>query len=208
MAVRIKGNTIGDILDTITNNKIIGSLIPTVAETNATIARKISKDGSKFLNKSLRHGVGNEILELQNTKLIDEDVANRLLAQTDLMNSKDLEGSFKSLKKAMKKEKVDIEDINDVINNSTRAFNSLKSSITPDTVSTIMGPDPISAKARYIGKMPGAYFGVEDKTKRAIRRNVAISGYVGTTIGGRLLSGGSLTEDQYGRKDIAGIPFI
>ena len=31
---------------------------------------------------------------------------------------------------------------------------------------------------------------------------------VALSVGGRYLQGGTLTTDQYGRKDIAGIPFL
>lgn len=61
---------------------------------------------------------------------------------------------------------------------------------------------------RKAADYPRAYFGIEDKAVRTTRIATAAGAYAGLAVGGRLLSGGSLTHDQYGRGDIAGIPFI
>lgn len=59
-----------------------------------------------------------------------------------------------------------------------------------------------------ITKYPQAYFKNTDKKVRNARIGTAIGAYAGLTVGGRYLQGGTLTTDQYGRKDIAGIPFL
>lgn len=59
-----------------------------------------------------------------------------------------------------------------------------------------------------ITKYPQAYFKNPDKKVRNARIGTAIGAYAGLTVGGRYLQGGTLTTDQYGRKDIAGIPFL
>ena len=55
---------------------------------------------------------------------------------------------------------------------------------------------------------PKTYYSNPDKTIK----NTRIAATVGTAsalaVGGRYLSGGTLTTDRYGQKDIAGIPFI
>lgn len=50
------------------------------------------------------------------------------------------------------------------------------------------------------------YFGDEEFGKA--RRNVALVGGAGVAVGARVLSGGNLTTNSLGEKDIAGIPFI
>lgn len=55
---------------------------------------------------------------------------------------------------------------------------------------------------------PKAYFSNPDKDIRQARINTAVAGYAGLAIGGRYMQGGSLTRDQYGNRDIAGVPFI
>lgn len=60
---------------------------------------------------------------------------------------------------------------------------------------------------RYMN-IPKAYFSHPDKKVRDTRIATAAAAYAGVTIGGRYLSGGTLTSDNYGRKDIAGVPFL
>lgn len=55
---------------------------------------------------------------------------------------------------------------------------------------------------------PQAYFNNPDKKIMAQRIGTAVGAYAGINAGGRFLSGGTLTTDSYGQKDIAGIPFI
>lgn len=55
---------------------------------------------------------------------------------------------------------------------------------------------------------PKAYFTNPDKDVRKARITAAAGGYAAVAVGGRYLSGGTLTRDSYGRNDIAGVPFI
>jgi len=55
---------------------------------------------------------------------------------------------------------------------------------------------------------PGAYFSNPNKKVRNTRIATAAAAYAGVAVGGRYLSGGTLTSDKYGQKDIAGIPFV
>lgn len=52
------------------------------------------------------------------------------------------------------------------------------------------------------------YFGNPDKTIKRQRIAAVAGSYVGVSVGARLLQGGNLTHDEYGQKNIAGIPFI
>lgn len=58
------------------------------------------------------------------------------------------------------------------------------------------------------GYMPQNYFATGDIKKNQIRANVAIGGYMGISATTRILNGGSLFENEYGERDIVGIPFI
>lgn len=55
---------------------------------------------------------------------------------------------------------------------------------------------------------PQAYFSHPDKKIKNTRIQTAVAAYAGLTVGSRYLSGGTLTTDQYGRGDIAGVPFL
>ena len=59
-----------------------------------------------------------------------------------------------------------------------------------------------------ITKYPQAYFSNPDKKVRNTRIGTTVGAYAALSVGGRYLQGGTLTTDQYGRKDIAGIPFL
>lgn len=59
-----------------------------------------------------------------------------------------------------------------------------------------------------ITKYPQAYFSNPDKKVRNTRIGTAVGAYAALSVGRRYLQGGTLTTDQYGRKDIAGIPFL
>lgn len=52
------------------------------------------------------------------------------------------------------------------------------------------------------------YFNNPDPKVRNHRIAAVAGTYGAVAVGGRLLSGGTITEDNYGRRDIAGIPFI
>ena len=66
----------------------------------------------------------------------------------------------------------------------------------------------INSNGKKMIVYPKTYYWNPDKTIR----NTRIAATVGTAsalaVGGRYLSGGTLTTDRYGQKDIAGIPFI
>lgn len=52
------------------------------------------------------------------------------------------------------------------------------------------------------------YFATDDPKTNQIRVGAAATAYMGTMTGARLLNGGGLTENEYGERDIVGIPFI
>lgn len=54
----------------------------------------------------------------------------------------------------------------------------------------------------------GAYFNTADKDAKFARMATAAGVYMGAATVGRVMNGGTLTQDSYGRKDLVGIPFI
>lgn len=64
------------------------------------------------------------------------------------------------------------------------------------------------SKPKQVVKYAQAYYNNPDKKVRNRRIGTTIAAVEATAIGGRYLSGGTLTTDNYGRKDIAGIPFL
>lgn len=90
--------------------------------------------------------------------------------------------------------------IDDVVSMNEQA-NSLISG-SSDDIKNVIG------KVNYYGNMGKAYF--HPQSKKVLRDRVAAAAgiYAGVNIGGRVIQGGSITRDEYGQKDIAGIPFV
>ena len=76
---------------------------------------------------------------------------------------------------------------------------------TIDTVNLALKDVTGKDKMGYM-RLAGGYFG--DKTYGGTRVKAAIGAYAGINIGGRFLSGGGITRNNTGERDIAGIPFI
>lgn len=79
--------------------------------------------------------------------------------------------------------------------------------VTEKEIHKGIDPDSLSIPDKLL-KYPGAYFMNPDKRIRNTRIAAAAGTYAGLAVGGRYLSGGTLTTDNYGRKDIAGVPFL
>lgn len=91
---------------------------------------------------------------------------------------------------------------------STRMHDISSSTLSSENISSQIGG------LNYVRNVPRAYFNPVDEAGnllndvRSSRIKGAIGAYAGVTLGGRFISGGSLTKDKYGQNDIAGIPFV
>ena len=65
-----------------------------------------------------------------------------------------------------------------------------------------------AAGASYIGQGVKQYFNSGDKKTNQIRAGVVAGGYMGTMTTARLIHGGTPISNEYGERDIVGIPFI
>ena len=115
------------------------------------------------------------------------------------------EEAFEKLGEIMRKHQID----DSIISNFTNK--------TPSKIQDIINAESIGIDKVAVSLDEGlkhpllyakTYFNNPDpKIKQ--QRIAAVAGTYGTlAVGGRLLSGGTITEDNYGRRDIAGIPFI
>lgn len=107
---------------------------------------------------------------------------------------------YDNLKKALNEDNNVSDTISDrVIKKTKRAVDNIK--YDEDSIKN----QPWYIKAKEYTK---SYYSAPDNKTR----NTRIAATVGTAsalaVGGRYLSGGTLTRDQYGQKDITGIPFI
>lgn len=164
-------------------NQLKQELDQTIAK-NVKISSNLLDDKIQMTAKSILNGVGIPDAEVQkmasgiHAKTYEKDISN--LANDIAKHSKNVDG---------------------VVNKMTsKAKTIVDDGLNPDNLQ--LG---LLDKAM---KYPQAYFSNPDKKITQNRIATAAGAYVGITVGGRFLSGGNLTSDSYGKKDIAGIPFI
>jgi hypothetical protein len=114
-------------------------------------------------------------------------------------------------------QKISAENIDETVDAALKDIGNIPDAVADimkqranDSVTNIDGSKIVrkmTKTERYMN-MPKAYFSHPDKKVRDTRIATAAAAYAGVAIGGRYLSGGTLTSDNYGRKDIAGVPFL
>ena len=190
MNTKAVGNKVQDIVSSVTNSKWAKSIVPTIEELNETIAgnsklsnsiytKKIQEAlGSTLQKAGLPEGEAIHIAKRVNAKNYEEALNNISETISDYVSDKPVDTIIQSAKIKMDRKMAEQIDSSDI-----------------STIDKIV-------------KYPGAYFMGENKKVRNTRIATAAAAYAGVAIGGRYLSGGTLTRDNYGRKDIAGVPFV
>ena len=98
------------------------------------------------------------------------------------------------------KQSVDLSNVN--INHYKEVISGAFKDTAPVDVYSTLGPvDKAFSNVK-------TYFTTPDKQVRTTRILTAVGAYETMAIGNRVLNGGSITRDQYGQKDLAGVPFI
>ena len=163
-------------------------------ELDQTIAKN-AKISSSLLNDRVQNAA-KAVLQSDSTANMSEAdikyIASRIHAGT---YEKDLEKLKSNISKHSKNADMIIDDI------KTEAKSIIGEGVSSDTMKNV---NPGIKAMKYTQ----AYFSNPDKKITQNRIATAAGAYVGITVGGRFLSGGNLTSDSYGKKDIAGIPFI
>ena len=190
----------------IKESNIYKTIIPGKKQLTEEVATRMS--GKTIINSA---GIKDDINILLKDYIdaginISDNVSN---AFKTFEKSKLDDNAIQELEKALRKDKtfsdldiVDetVDEIVDDIKSYVRKYKSSKK-ITTDDVQNLKWYQ----KAK---EYTSAYYLNPDKKTR----NTRIAATVGTAsalaVGGRYLSGGTLTTDRYGQKDIAGIPFI
>ena len=190
----------------ITESNIYKTIIPGKKQLTEEVATRMS---SKTIINSA--GIKDDINILLKDYIdaginISDDVSN---AFKTFEKSKLDDNAIQELEKALRKDKtfsdLDIVDetVDEIVDDIKSYAGKYKSSknVTTDDVQNLKWYQ----KAK---EYTSAYYLSPDKKIR----NTRIAATVGTAsalaVGGRYISGGSLTRDQYGQKNIAGIPFI
>ena len=159
-----------------------------INELNQTIAND-PKMSAKWMDERVQKDVSKRLKSFN----VPEDEAKKL---SETISSNTYEKDIEALS----------ENINQYVNDTDKAIQVLKTKtgkVIDEELDTIK-PDLYDKITKY----PQAYFKNPDKKVRNARIGTAVGTYAALSIGGRYLQGGTLTTDQYGRKDIAGIPFL
>jgi hypothetical protein len=199
-------------LDKVVNSNFVRNVKIDVNELNQNMANLAAKNkisavplfgadiASKTIGKKgLRQGMRDVAMDMIDS--VDDDMAAKL---TDAYG-RGFKGPERLKKKFGKILDSDMaasfnNSIDEVVNMNAQA-NSLISGSTED-IKNVIG------SVNYYGNAAKAYFHPQSKRVAADRLLLAGGIYAGLNVGGRVIQGGSLTRDEYGNKDIAGIPFV
>ena len=189
------GETIEDIASSISNSKWAKSIIPTMDELNQTMTKNISSS-KKFLDEQAQLGVKKALQSIGGLSVEESETISKNIS------SKNLDESVENLRDTLSKSIPSNRNIDKVLN-GVKA--SAKEQIdNPDISDVLENMNNFEKYSHY----PKAYFTNPNKNIRNTRIGTAVGAYAALSVGGRYLRGGTLTTDQYGRKDIAGIPFL
>lgn len=187
-ALNAVGSKIQDVASSMANSKWTKTMVPTIDELNQTIA------GNAKLSQSIRtENMQKSLATMFQGVDIPEEEAIRMAKG---IKPKNYEDAINALS----------DDISKYTDKPVDKVMQRAKSVTEAELSKTIDPSAVSGLERL--KYPVAYFANPDKNIRNTRIATAAATYAGVAVGGRYLSGGTLTRDNYGRKDIAGVPFI
>lgn len=185
----------------IKETKLYKTIIPGKAQLTEDVATRMS--GKTTINTSeLKAEIDSKILH--NYKEMGINISEDISKAFDDFSKSNLDDkAFNKLNESLKKDSIfssGADSVMDLTKDISEKYKTTKT-VTPEDVKDLKWYD----KAK---QYTNAYYLTPDNKTR----NTRIAATVGTAsalaVGGRYLSGGTLTRDQYGQKDIAGIPFI
>lgn len=185
----------------ISESKLYKTIIPGKAQLTEDVASRMSGEIA-YDSSKIKSDINNKVLKyyemagINIPENVNEAFSNFEKSNIDNKAFEDLEQSLKNSGEFSKF----TDDIVNKTKNISEKYKTTKT-VTPEDVKDLKWYD----KAK---QYTSAYYLTPDNKTR----NTRIAATVGTAsalaVGGRYLSGGTLTRDQYGQKDIAGIPFI
>ncbi len=167
-----------------------------MTELNQTIAKNVS---GKYTAEKTQDILSEQTKNIVDTFSLSDEVAQKAQNIVRSTNQSNLDENIGKLGETLLGD--DKEVANMFFDKSREDIKNI-AAISPENVKEEIG------SIRYGMNLPKAYFSNPDKKIRNNRIAAAATAYAGVTVGGRYLSGGTLTTDNYGRKDIAGVPFL
>lgn len=187
----------------IKESSLYKTIIPGKTQLTEEVASRMS--GKTIINSAgIKANIDNKLLNdyIDAGINISDDVSNAFEA---FEKSKLDDNAIQELEKALRKDKTfsDLDIVDETMGDIKSYIGKYKSSktVTTDDVQNLKWYQ----KAK---EYSSAYYLNPDKKTRNTRIAASVGTVSAVSVGGRFLSGGTLTRDQYGQKDIAGIPFI
>lgn len=184
----------------ITESNIYKTIIPGKKQLTEEVATRMS--GKTIIDTSELKGEMNGILK--NYENIGINISDSVTNAFDEFSKSDLgNDALEKLRVSLKNDEAltnASDKITDKIENISKKYKSTKTVITDDVQNLKW-----YQKAK---EYTSAYYLSPDKKTRNTRIAATAGTISAVSVGGRFLSGGTLTRDQYGQKNIAGIPFI
>ena len=185
----------------IKETKLYKTIIPDKAQLTEDVATRMSSKTTINTSK-LKAEIDSKILH--NYKEMGMNISEDISKAFDDFSKSNLDDkAFNKLNESLKKDSIFSGGADSVIDLTKDISEKYKSSknVTTDDVQNLKWYQ----KAK---EYTSAYYLSPDKKTRNTRIAATIGTASALAVGGRYLSGGTLTTDRYGQKDIAGIPFI
>ena len=185
----------------IKESNIYKTIIPGKKQLTEEVATRMS--GKTIINSAgIKAEIDSEILEKY--KMMGVDIPENISKAFEDFGKSNLDDkAFNELNEALKKDSIfsgGADSVIDLTKDISKKYKSSKN-VTTDDVQNLKWYQ--KAKEYTL-----AYYLSPDKKTRNTRIAATAGTVSAVSVGGRFLSGGTLTRDQYGQKDIARIPFI
>lgn len=183
---------VGDIADDVIHSSTFKTVIPGKEAWAKEFHQTVNS------NQAIKSSLAKQRIALETNipeSLLNKETADKAIAQASKMTESGFENASKIIQDSGKSQ----EEAEKIVNiMKKKGERILSEEIDTDNLS-------------FLQKAPSyarAYFSNPDKKVVNTRIAAAAGTYAGAAVAGRYLSGGTLTSDNYGQKDIAGIPFI
>lgn len=202
---------IGDVADNILSSQFVKNVIPTGEGLRQEVGTYIGSNAAikaRYIQDELAGAVKRSAtVSLNKAGLSTEDIGTVTSEIAQAMQGTDYsDAALDTLAEIMQRNSVEGEAFERFKQNASAKVKSAMDNAPLDHISF---RDGLNAEGmKHPLRYAEAYFNNPDK-KIKKQRIAAVAGtYAGVAVGARYLSGGNLTHDEYGQKNIAGIPFI
>lgn len=198
--------TIGEVAQEISGSQLVKDALPGMEKLTQETSERLAKDApvSAGLEKARNYLVG---LVAPNVDYDPTESIKRILRKEG-----DIDDAVAKQLTVLKNKGIDSASLNDKTASAVKrqAHQHYQEGMR------LAKANPVSGEALYeelstvdkAGALIQTYFSHPDEAVRQNRIVGAAGAYMGAAIGARVMTGGTLTTDSYGRRNLVGVPFI